>query len=81
MQDQYSIAELRREAQIGKTLRVLVEGYDHYSDSYFGRSYREAPDIDTQVRFTSELEHEEGDFVMVEIFGTAEDDLLGKATE
>jgi len=79
MQDQYGIVEEKNEEHIGKTYRVLIEGYDHYSDSYFGRSYMDAPEIDSRILFTSEKELFEGDFADVEIFGVSEYDLLGKA--
>ena len=81
MQDQYGIAEEKNEEHIGKTYRVLIEGYDHYSDSYFGRSYMDAPEIDNRILFTSETEVFEGDFADVEIFGVSEYDLLGKTIE
>ncbi len=81
MQDQYGIMEEKNEAHIGETQRVLVEGYDHYTDSYFGRSYMDAPEIDNHINFTSAGELLEGDFAEVEILGVSEYDLLGKAAE
>ncbi len=36
----------------GKTLKVLVEGFDEKKGLYFGRSYMEAPDIDGFVEFS-----------------------------
>ena len=81
MQDQYGIMEAKNEEQAGRVLRVLIEGYDHFSDSYYGRSYMDAPEIDNRVLFTSENELDEGDFADVEIFGVSENDLLGKAVE
>lgn len=81
MQDQYGIMELKNREQTGRILRVLVEGYDHFSDSYFGRSYMDAPEIDNRVLFTSENEFDDGDFTDVEIFGVSEFDLLGKAVD
>lgn len=79
MQDQYEIMRLKQEECIGKAFRVLVEGYDAYSDSYFGRSYKDAPEIDACVHFTGRGSYPEGSFVDVEIFGVNEYDLLGKA--
>jgi len=81
MQDQFGIVEEKNEEHIGKTYRVLIEGYDHYSDSYYGRSYMDAPEIDSRILFTSEKELFEGDFADVEIFDISEYDLLGKAID
>ena len=39
---------------MGQTLEVLVEGFDRYAECWFGRSYRDAPDIDGKVFFTTE---------------------------
>lgn len=79
MQDQYLIMQEKNNNRIGKEYKVLVEGYDAYTDSYFGRTYMDAPDIDGVVNFTSRQEHDEGDFVDVEIIGVNEYDLIGRA--
>ena len=78
MQDQYEIMSEKNNEMIGKTLRVLAESYDDYTDSYSGRSYMDAPDIDGKIIFTSPDFIKEGDFVDVEILGTNEYDLLGR---
>ncbi len=77
MQDQYEIVTLKNEQKIGNTYRVLVEGYDGYSDSYFGRTYMDAPEIDGTVHFTSSADIDEGEFVDVKIIGVNEYDLIG----
>lgn len=79
MQDQYEIMNEKNNAVIGKTLKVLVEDYDSYTDTYSGRSYMDAPDIDNKVIFTSSNYINAGEFVEVEILGVNEYDLLGKA--
>lgn len=78
MNIQYRIFDERNRQCIGKTLKTVVEGYDPYTDSYFGRTYRDAPDIDGQVKFTCGYELHEGDFVDVEIFDTLDYDLIGE---
>lgn len=78
MQDQFEIMGRKNENIIGKTYKVLVEGYDNYSDSYYGRSYMDAPEIDNKIHFTSDVGHDEGEFVQVKIFGVSEYDLLGQ---
>lgn len=79
MQDQYSIMEEKNNEKIGKTYKVVVEEYDGYSDSYVGRTYMDAPEIDGLVKFTSHDDLEIGDFVDVEIFEVEDYDLIGEA--
>ena len=80
MQDQYSIMEEKNNEKIGKIYKVVVEDYDGYSDSYTGRTYMDAPEIDGLVKFTSQKDLEIGDFVDVEIFDVEDYDLIGEAT-
>lgn len=81
MQDQYETMNAANEKHVGKIFEVLVEGYDNYTDSYYGRSYMDAPEIDSSVLFTSSESLDEGDFVDVEIFGVSDYDLLGQVVE
>lgn len=81
MQDQYEIMNEKNNNMIGKTLRVLTESYDDYTDSYSGRSYMDAPDIDGKIIFTSPDFIKEGEFVDVEILGVNEYDLLGRTVK
>lgn len=78
MQDQYSIMEEKNNEKIGKTYKVVVEDYDGYSDSYTGRTYMDAPEIDGLVKFTSHKDLDIGDFVDVEIFDIEDYDLIGE---
>lgn len=61
----------------GRTLEVLAEGWE--DGQYYGRSYMDAPDIDTRVYFTSEDEIEPGSYVPVLITDTDGYDLIGIA--
>lgn len=79
MQDQYSIMEEKNNEKIGKTYKAVVEEYDGYSDSYTGRTYMDAPEIDGLVKFTSHKDLDIGDFVEVEIFDVEDYDLIGEA--
>lgn len=81
MQQQFEIFSKKQEERIGKTYKVLVEGYDSYTDSYCGRSYMDAPDIDSCVYFTSSVPLENGEFVEVRIINTKEYDLLGECVD
>ncbi|MBQ7638349.1 MAG: 30S ribosomal protein S12 methylthiotransferase RimO [Clostridia bacterium] len=79
MEQQYGIFTEKQEALIGKTVECVVEDYDGYSDSYSGRTWMDAPEIDSEIRFISSKELDTGDFVRVRITGVNEYDLLGKA--
>ncbi len=81
MNDQMTIAEEKNEEKIGKTLEVLVEGYDSYIKCFFGRSAADAPDIDGKVFFTAEQKLTVGSFVNVLINDVIEYDLLGQMEE
>lgn len=76
METQYGIVEQFNHAQLGKRLTVLVEG--KRGGFWYGRSYMDAPDIDTKVYFTGG-KYRAGEYVEVEIDGVREYDLKGKA--
>lgn len=78
MEQQYRIAQQKNEEQVGKILKTVVEGYDAYTDTYYGRTWRDAPEIDGQINFTCGYELNEGDFVDVEVMGINEYDLIGE---
>jgi len=82
MEQQAPIAFAFAGGCVGKRLEVLVEGAEEDGEGrYYGRSYMDAPDIDTRVYFTSESPCEPGDFVWVKVTGTEEYDLTGIAEE
>ncbi len=78
MEQQYRIVLSKNDALIGKVLRTVVEGYDGYTDTYYGRTWRDAPEIDGTVNFTCGYELNVGEFVDVEIMGVNEYDLIGE---
>lgn len=78
MQDQLEIVTLKNQNRIGKTYRVIVEDYDSYSDSYSGRTYMDAPEIDGSISFTTDKNYENGDFADVTVIGVNDYDLIGK---
>jgi len=70
---QQSISLARNQAQVGRTLPVLVEGFgDGVS---IGRTYRDAPEIDGLVFIPGELPL--GEIVPIEISGAMTYDLTG----
>ena len=78
MEQQYRINDEKQEAFMGKTYDVIVDGYDSYSDSYFGRTYMDAPEIDGNIVFTTDGNYEVGDFAEVEVIGVNDYDLIGR---
>lgn len=79
MEDQMNIMQKWGEDQIGKTMRVLVEGFDRYAECFFGRSSADSPDIDGKVFFTAGRNKPQyGDFTDVEINDCVDCDLIGK---
>jgi ribosomal protein S12 methylthiotransferase len=73
MQSQQSISLEINQAYVGKTLDVLVEGYDN--GIAVGRSYRDAPEIDGMVLI--EGQGKVGEIVPVRIIGALAYDLTG----
>lgn len=69
------------EAQIGRTLQVLVDGFDEEFGQYYGRTYADSPDIDGRVWIACDEDLSEGDFVQVCIDGLVEGDLSGYIVE
>lgn len=78
MTKQMTVIENFNQQQIGKTLETVVEGYDKYAGSFFGRSAYDAPDIDSKVFFSSDKLLSIGDYVDVLITDCMEYDLIGE---
>jgi ribosomal protein S12 methylthiotransferase len=72
--------ERRAASLTGHRLEVLAERRDIKIGEWSGRSPREAPEVDGEVRFTSIAELRVGDYVPVEISGNDGVDLLGVHT-
>ncbi len=66
---------------IGKTVDVLIDGYDEEFEQYFGRTYADSPDIDGRVWIAAEEPVSEGSFVKVCIDAVIDGDLSGYLME
>ena len=66
-------------SRVGKTLRVLCEGYDRFAECWFGRSEADSPDVDGKVFFTGPAAP--GKLVDVRITETLDGELLGEAAK
>jgi ribosomal protein S12 methylthiotransferase len=62
----------------GCSLRVLVEKLDVASRQWTGRSHREAPEVDGEIRFVSDVPLSVGDYVTVRVTDNDGADLIGK---
>lgn len=80
MEQQYVIFERKNRARVGSDFEVIVDGFDEESGLYVGRTYMDAPEIDSAVFFSSETALEPGRFVTVRITGTDGYDLTGEMT-
>ena len=75
---QLDIHEKLNEKKLGKTVKVLCEGFDPVAETFYGRSEADAPDIDGKVYFTSKRKPAEGEFVKVRITDAIDYDLYGE---
>lgn len=78
MEQQYVIFERKNRARIGADFEVIVDGFDEESGLYMGRTYMDAPEIDSAVFFPSKFTLEPGRFVTVRITGTDGYDMTGE---
>ena len=74
---QSEIMDAYNASVIGKTLDVLVDGYDEEYEQFFGRTFADSPEIDGRVWIAAPEPLHEGDFVKVTIDGTQDGDLTG----
>ncbi len=78
---QSRIMDEYNDAMIGKTLDVLVDGFDPELEQFYGRTYADSPDIDGRVWIASQEAISEGQFVKVTIDGVVDGELTGYLVE
>ncbi len=66
------------EKLIGRELYCMVEGQVSGENTYVGRTYRDAPDIDGYIFIDTDKTLVSGDFVKVRVTGAYEYDLIGE---
>ncbi len=79
MQEQMIISDNRNQSMVGKTITVLCEDFDPVSETHFGRSEADAPEIDGKVYFKSDKRIAPGSFVKVKVREVLDYDLVGRA--
>ena len=68
-------------SMLGKTLDVLVDGFDEELEQFYGRTYADSPEIDGRVWIASQEAIPEGSFVKVMIDSVIDGDLSGCVVE
>ena len=78
---QSSVMDDYNASWIGKTVEVLIDGYDEAFEQYYGRTYADSPDIDGRVWIAADEPIPEGIFVNVCIDAVIDGDLSGYLME
>ena len=81
MQQQYEIFSDKQESRVGTVMTAIVDGFDEENMLYMGRTYMDAPEIDSCVIISTEDELTEGQFVKIKILGVDDCDLVGEVVE
>ena len=78
MEQQQEIMAENAQKMIGKTIKVLCEGFDRLAECFFGRTSADAPEVDGKVFIIAEDKKPKiGDIVEVEVSDTLDCDLVG----
>ena len=68
-------------SMLGKTLDVLVDGFDEELEQFYGRTFADSPEIDGRVWIATQEAIAEGSFVKVTIDSVVDGDLSGCLVE
>ena len=75
---QKKVVKENNKVLVGKTFKVMAEGFDDEQLVYYGRAYFNAPDIDGKVYFFSSEDVEYGEFYDIKIIKATGYDLYGE---
>ena len=78
---QSAIMDAYSESMIGKTVEVLVDGYDEEMEQFYGRTYADSPEIDGRVWIATDEPLTEGTFIKVCVDAVVDGDLSGYPVE
>ena len=78
---QSRIMDAYNAGMIGKTLKIVVDGYDEACEQYFGRTFADSPEIDGRVWIATDEPLTEGAFINVTIDSVVDGDLSGYPVE
>ena len=79
MEIQMEIMAQQNEQLVDTDVEVVVEGYDRYASSYFGRTAADAPDIDGKIFFMCGHKLAIGQYLPVHVDDVLDYDLIGSA--
>ena len=79
MSDQMQINAEKNAEKVGREVEIIYEGFDMVSETHFGRTAADAPEIDGKVYFKvrKKARLNEGDFVKIRINEVVDYDLYG----
>ena len=79
MNDQMQINAEKNAEKVGREVEIIYEGFDMVSETHFGRTAADAPEIDGKVYFKvrRKARLNEGDFVKIRINEVVDYDLYG----
>lgn len=78
---QKKVSEERNKSLVGKQIKVICDGVDYDKQSFYGRAYFSAPEIDGKTYFIYDGEIKQGEYYNVKITKADAYDLYGAATE
>lgn len=78
---QKKVSEERNKSLVGKQIKVICDGVDYDKQSFYGRAYFSAPEIDGKAYFTYDGEIKQGEYYDVKITKADAYDLYGAVTE
>ncbi len=78
MELQSEVSQDLSQDMVGKVMDVFIEGKVADEETYVGRTYRDAPDVDGLIFIDTLEELITGDFVKVKVTGASEYDLIGE---
>ena len=79
MEIQMEIMAQQNKQLVDTDVEVVVEGYDRYASSYFGRTAADAPDIDGKIFFMCGHKLAIGQYLPVHVDDVLDYDLIGSA--
>ncbi len=81
MELQQEIVFEKNEALVGKEFEVIIEGKIPMENAYIGRTYMDAPGVDSNIFVVTDEELMSGEFVKASVTGANDYDLIGDFIE
>lgn len=81
MELQQEIVFDKNDNLVGQEFEVLIEGKIPMENAYIGRTYMDAPGVDSNIFVVTDEELMSGEFVKVSVTGANDYDLIGDLTE